>query len=86
MKRPYVSVSFCGHGFNKETSWYNQDYECAICYAVFSPPVALKEPELTLDEAIAKFDKIPLADKKASQQQAQKRRRAGGRAEWSGME
>jgi hypothetical protein len=39
---------------------------------MFMPPAAMKEPQLTLEEAQAEFDKIPLTDKKAVQARKRK--------------
>lgn len=54
---------FCGEGYDK--SKWPTEFECSECKAVFVIPVMIKEPEITLDEAITNFNKIPLTDKKA---------------------
>jgi hypothetical protein len=61
---------FCGHGPVKATA-VQDVYLCDICKADFGI-VRYKNPQITLEEAQAIFDKIPLTDKKAVQ--AQKRR------------
>jgi hypothetical protein len=54
---------FCGSGYNQETKWLS--FECTVCSAVFIAPTIVRETQVTLEEAQAAFDKIPLTDKKA---------------------
>ena len=62
---------FCGHGYNQETKWI--EFNCTICQAVFIAPTIIKETQISLEEAQAVFDKIPLTDKKAVQAAKRKR-------------
>ena len=55
---------FCGEGYNNKHGWLGQ-FECDQCKAVFEIPVTIKETQITLEEAEANFDQIPLTDKKA---------------------
>jgi hypothetical protein len=70
-----VSAFFCGTGplekiaSDNDKSFY---FYCSICQGKFAIQV-VKESQITLEEAQAIFDKIPLTDKKAVQ--AQKRRK-----------
>jgi len=52
---------YCGTGPIEEIGDY---FHCTICEAVFRI-AEVKEPQLTLEEAEATFNKIPLTDKKA---------------------
>jgi hypothetical protein len=52
---------YCGHGPVEEIGDY---FHCTICEAAFRI-IEVKDPQLTLEEAQAVFDKIPLTDKKA---------------------
>jgi len=45
-------------------SYKGNDYSCSICGAIFIID-CIKDPQLTLEEAEAKFNQIPLTDKKA---------------------
>lgn len=63
MKRQYVSVFFCGTGYNQETKWITFDCEC--CGASFEAPKIIKETQFELKDAIDNFNKIILTDKKA---------------------
>ena len=54
---------FCGHGYNQETKWI--ELNCTICKAIFKIPTIIQDAQLSLEEAQAAFDKIPLSDKKA---------------------
>jgi hypothetical protein len=61
---------FCGEGYNRD-SWKGQ-ITCSECGAIFQPPIVVKEAQITLEEAEANFNKIPLTDKKAIQAQKRK--------------
>lgn len=61
---------FCGTGYSKDL-WLT--FECSICGAAFLPPKVAVDPQLTLEEAQAAFDKIQLTDKKAVQAAKRKR-------------
>jgi hypothetical protein len=52
---------WCGTGPLEEIGDY---FHCSICDAAFRI-TTVKDPQLTLEEAQAAFDKIPLTDKKA---------------------
>lgn len=54
---------FCGEGYDRH-SWKGQ-YECKECGAIFDIPVVVRQMQISLEEAIANFNKIPLTDKKA---------------------
>jgi hypothetical protein len=54
---------FCGSGYNQETKWL--EFKCTVCQAVFIAPTIVKETQITLEEAEAAFNAIPLTDKKA---------------------
>ncbi len=63
---------FCGTGPMEKMS--DGSFYCSICQGRFMIQL-IKESQITLEEAQAIFDKIPLTDKKALQ--AQKRRGKG---------
>lgn len=54
---------WCGTGFDRH-SW-KENFVCSVCHAIFIPPTAIKESQLTLEEAEVAFNKIPLTDRKA---------------------
>jgi hypothetical protein len=57
---------YCGHGPVELLEYKGNSYSCSICKAIFLID-GIKDPQLTLEEAQAVFDKIPLTDKKAVQ-------------------
>jgi len=68
---PFETTKFCfycGTGPIDEVGDY---FHCTICEAVFRI-AEVKEPQLTLEEAEAKFNQIPLTDKKALQTKKRK--------------
>ncbi len=54
---------FCGHGPVDLLEYKGISYSCSICKAIFLVD-RIKEPQITLEEAQAVFDKIPLTKKK----------------------
>lgn len=55
---------FCGTGYSKD-NWNDYDnFVCTICDAIFIPPIIIKETQITLEEAEAKFNEIPIVVKK----------------------
>jgi len=60
---------YCGEGYNKNN---DIDYFTCSCGAQFIPPVTVKESQITLEEAEANFNKIPLTD---SQRGVKKRKK-----------
>jgi len=55
---------YCGTSPVDLLSYKGNDYSCSICRAIFVIE-RIKAPELTLEEAEAKFNQIPLTDKNA---------------------
>ena len=55
---------YCGTAPVDLLSYKGNDYSCPMCKAIFIVD-RIKDPQLTLEEAEAAFNKIPLTDKKA---------------------
>jgi len=56
---------FCGTGYSKETCWEGTVFECSICGVSFDAPAWIKVTNMTLEQAEAAFNSLPLTDKKA---------------------